>query len=74
MVKLTTQNLHSCKLNDRVSIVQNFKTVVQSQVKVHSCKVEKLDCEYKTPFHKSGHIIIIIRNTYSCMNIIKQLY
>ena len=46
VVKLTTQNLHSCKLNDRESIVQNFKTVVQSQVEVHSCKVEKLDCEY----------------------------
>ena len=28
VVKLMTQNLHSHKINDRESIVQNFKTVV----------------------------------------------
>ena len=48
MVELTTENLHSHKLNDRESIVQNFKTVVQSQVELHSCKVEKLDVSIRT--------------------------
>ena len=49
MVELTTQNLHSHKIArvhnniDRKSIVQNFKTVVQSQVELQSCKVEKVD-------------------------------
>ena len=44
--KLTTQNLHSHKLNDGKSIVQNFKTVVQSQMELQSCKV---GCEYIRP-------------------------
>ena len=43
MVELTTHNLYSHKLNDRERIIQNFKTVVQSQVELHSCKVEELD-------------------------------
>ena len=43
MIVVTTQNLHSHKINDRKCIVQNFKTVVESQVELHSCKVEKLD-------------------------------
>ena len=43
---MTTQNLHSQKLNDRKSIVQNFKTM---QVELHSCKVEKLNVSIETP-------------------------
>ena len=44
MIELTPQHLHLHKLNDRKSIVQNFKLVVQSQVELHDCKVEiKLD-------------------------------
>ena len=51
MVDLTTQNLHSHKIKDRKSIVQNFKTVVQSQVELQSCKVGKLHgCDYKPLF------------------------
>ena len=49
MVELMTQNLHSHKINDRESIVQNFKTVVQSQVELHSYKVENLDVSIR-PF------------------------
>ena len=50
MVELTTQNLHSHKFNDRKSIVQNFKTVIQSQVELYSCKVEKSDASIKPLF------------------------
>ena len=55
MVELMTQNLHSHKINNRKSNVQNFKTMVQSQVELESCKVEKLDASI-IPFRKSGHI------------------
>ena len=49
MIALTTQNLRSHKLNVWKSIVQNFKTVVQSQVELQSYKVEKLDASIR-PF------------------------
>ena len=50
MVELTPQNLHSHKINDRKSIVQNFKTVIQSQLELHCCKVEKLDASIRPLF------------------------
>ena len=50
MVELTTQNLHSHKSNDRKSIIQNFKTVGQSQVELRSCTVEKLDASIRPLF------------------------
>ena len=50
MIELTPQNLHLHKLNDRKSIVQNFKTVVQSQVELQCCKVEKLDASIRPLF------------------------
>ena len=45
-----TQNLHSHTINDRKSIVQNFNTVVQSQVEFQSCKVEKVDASIRPLF------------------------
>ena len=42
MVELITPTLHSHKINARKSNVQNFKTVVQPQVELQSCKVEIL--------------------------------
>ena len=50
MVELTAQNLHSHKLNDRKSIVQNIETVVQSQMELQTCKVEKLDASIRPLF------------------------
>ena len=50
VIELMTQHLHSHKINDRKSIVQNFKTVVQSQVELQSCKVEKLDASIRPLF------------------------
>ena len=50
MVELMTQYLHSHKINDRKSIVQNVKAVVKSQVELHSCKVEKLDVSIRPLF------------------------
>ena len=40
----------SHKINNRKSNVQNFKTVVQSQVELESCKVEKLDASIRPLF------------------------
>ena len=45
-----TQNLHSHKINNRKNSVHNFKTVVQSQVELESCKVEKLDVSIRPLF------------------------
>ena len=50
MVELMTQNLYSHKINNRKSNVQNFKTVVQSQVEFESCNVEKLDSSIRPLF------------------------
>ena len=61
MVELMTPNLHSHKINNRKSIVQNFKTVVQSQVELESCKVEKLDVNIRPLFaNPITHIYIYI--------------
>ena len=45
-----TQNLHSHDINSRKSIVQNFKTEIQSQVELESCKVEKLGASIRPLF------------------------
>ena len=50
-----------CKYNDRTVLLPNFTTVGQTQVELHSLKVEKLDaCSYKTHFCKFGHNYAII--------------
>ena len=50
MVELTTLNLLSHKINDTKNIVQNFKTLFQSQVELHSYKVENLVANIRPPF------------------------
>ena len=69
MTELTTQNLHSHKINDRKSIVQNFKTVVQSQVELYSYKVEKLDASIRLLFAN----LVMCLDSYSQATIIGQL-
>ena len=62
-----TQNLHSHKINNRKSIVQNTKTVVQSQVELESCEVEKLDASIRPLFCKSDYIYVpALCSFFSC--------
>ena len=51
MVELMTQNSYSYKINDRKSIAQNFKTVVNLITdELHSCKGENLDASIRPLF------------------------
>ena len=67
MVELMTQHLHSHKINDRKGIVQNFKTVVQSQVELRSCKVEKLDASMRPLFANPVTLLLMCVCVCTCV-------
>ena len=60
MVELMTQHLHSHK-------TQNFKTVVQSQVELRSCKVEKLDASMRPLFANPVTLLLMCVCVCTCV-------